>query len=132
MMVTTGARLLQILVFLGLISTSCIASSSKLTVSVEAPNSRAMSVASLESSVWLMVAKMLRSTSFLITRLALTSSFSESSLTVMPSEMVISRLMGGGPESTCRRPVGRRIFSSSVRSRGCGRAVPRVPAGRRC
>ena len=89
-------------------------------VAVEAPNSRATSVASLESSVWLMVAKMLRSISFLITRLALTSSFSESSLTVMPSEMVISRLMGGGPASTWRR-CGRRIFSSSCRSRGCGR-----------
>ncbi len=44
-----------------------------------------------------MVAKMPRSTSFLMTRSAFTSSFSESSLTVMPSEMVMSRLMGGGP-----------------------------------
>ena len=43
-----------------------------------------------------MVAKILCSISFLITRLALTSSFSESSLTVMPSEIVISRLIGGG------------------------------------
>ncbi len=38
----------------------------------------------------------------------------------MPSEIVISRLIGGGPASTCRR-CGRRIFSSSLRSRGCGR-----------
>ena len=40
----------------------------KLMVLVEAPKSRASSLASLESSVWLMVAKILRSTSFLITR----------------------------------------------------------------
>ena len=43
-----------------------------------------------------MVAKIFFSTSFLITRLALMPSFSESSLTVMPSETVISRSMGGG------------------------------------
>ena len=60
-----------------------------------------------------MVAKILRSTSFLITRLALTPSFSESSLTVMPSEMVISRLIGGGPAIDSRRRCGRRIFSSA-------------------
>src|ERR1039458_845511 len=64
-------------------------------VLVEAPNSRAISVASLESSVWLMVARMLRSINFLMTMLALTSSFSESSLTVIPSVTVISRLTGG-------------------------------------
>jgi hypothetical protein len=38
--------------------------------------------------------------SFFMTSAAFTSSFSESSLTVMPSEMVISRLIGGGPVST--------------------------------
>ena len=70
-----------------------------------------------------MVAKMPRSISFFITSAAFTSSFSESSLTVMPSEIVISRLIGGGPASTCRR-CGRRIFSSSLRSRGCGRPPP--------
>src|SRR5579883_558715 len=94
MIVTTGARFSRSLSSC-LISTSCIASCSKLMVLVEAPNSRAISLASLESRVWLIVAKMLRSTSFLITRLALTSNFSESSLTVMPSEMVMARLMGG-------------------------------------
>ena len=40
-------------------------------VAVDAPNSRARSVASLASSVWLMVAKILRSISFFITRLGL-------------------------------------------------------------
>ena len=44
-----------------------------------------------------MATKMPRSISFFITSAALTSSFSESSLTVMPSEIVISRLIGGGP-----------------------------------
>jgi hypothetical protein len=43
-----------------------------------------------------MVAKIFRSTSFLITRFDLIPSFSDSSLTVMPSPMVISRSMGGG------------------------------------
>ncbi len=43
------------------------------------------------------------STSFLITRLALTPSFSESSLTVMPSETVISRSIGGGAAAIERR-----------------------------
>src|ERR1017187_7726758 len=81
-------------------------------VLVEAPNSRAISVASLESSVWLMVARMLRSINFLMTMLALTSSFSESSLTVIPSVTVISRLTGGGPEAVWRRVEGRRILSS--------------------
>ena len=78
-----------------------------------------------------MVAKMPRSISFLMTRLAFTSSFSESSLTVMPSEMVISRLMGGGPASTWRRVAGRRIFSSSTRSRcwRTGRLSPGRPRG---
>ena len=56
-----------------------------------------------------MVAKMPRSTSFLITKLAFTSSFSESSLTVMPSEMVISRLMGGGAAAS-RRDLGPQYF----------------------
>ena len=56
-----------------------------------------------------MVAKMPRSTSFLMTKLAFTSSFSESSLTVMPSEMVMSRLMGGGAANS-RRVCGRRIL----------------------
>ena len=62
-----------------------------------------------------MVAKILRSTSFLITRLALTSSFSESSLTVMPSEMVISRSMGGGAAGSSRRDgIRSRPSSSSI------------------
>ena len=46
-----------------------------------------------------MVAKILRSTSFLMTRLDLTPSFSDSSLTVMPSPIVISRSIGGGATS---------------------------------
>ena len=50
-----------------------------------------------------MVAKIFFSTSFLITRLALMPSFSDSSLTVMPSETVISRSMGGGAASCSRR-----------------------------
>ena len=36
----------------------------------------------------------------------------------MPSEIVISRLIGGGPEAVWRRVAGRRVFSSSIRSRG--------------
>ena len=78
-----------------------------------------------------MVAKMPLSSSFLITRLAFTSSFSESSLTVMPSEMVICRLMGGGPLSAERR-IGRSIFSSGSLTRWsrCGRAPPRCGARR--
>ena len=75
---------------------SCVDSSSKLTWFVEAPNSRAISSASFTSSVWLMVANIFFSTSFLITRFAFTPSFSESSLTVMPSATVISRSIGGG------------------------------------
>ncbi len=51
-----------------------------------------------------------------MTMLAFTSSFSESSLTVMPSETVISRLIGGGPEGVWRRVDGRRIFSSWLRA----------------
>ena len=88
-----------------------------------------------------MVAKIFFSTSFLITRLALTPSFSESSLTVMPSAMVISRSMGGGSKGFCaprhrpkttlfRHPlpaaaVARAGFGG-VAAAGFRRAAPRV------
>ena len=88
---------------LGLFDDSCVLSSSKLTLLVEAPKSRAISSAILASRFWLMVAKIFFSTSFLITRLALMPSFSESSFTVTPSEMVISRSMGGGAAASLRR-----------------------------
>ena len=84
-----------------------------------------------------MATKIPRSISFFMTSAAFTSSFSESSLTVMPSEIVISRLIGGGPCTTFRR-CGRRTFSSSIRSRGwrtggaveAGTSARRVDRGR--
>ena len=78
-----------------------------------------------------MVAKMPRSISFLMTRAALTSSFSESSLTVMPSEMVISRLMGGGPASTWRRVRAQDLLflDALARLAALGRLSPGRPRG---
>ena len=64
-----------------------------------------------------MVAKIFFSTSFLITRLALTPSFSESSFTVTPSATVISRSMGGGSNCCSRRETGRSRPSSRSTSR---------------
>src|SRR5437763_253540 len=100
-------------------------------VLTEAPNSRARLLANLASRVWLMVAKILRSTSFLITMLDLISSFSESSLTVMPSEIVISRVMGGGAAGVARR-VGRgtRPSRAGALSPRTGRAPGLSGAGR--
>ena len=61
---------------------------------VWAPKARAISVAVCESRVWLIVAKMPLSSSFLITSLARASSFSESSLMLMPSLIVMLLVIG--------------------------------------
>ena len=73
-----------------------------------------------------MVAKIFLSTSFLISRLAFTPNFSESSLTVMPSEIVISRSIGGGAAgSSLRSRTGRSLPSiSNSRSRTRTRRRP--------
>ena len=72
------------------------------------PKSRATSVATCASIVWLIVAKMPRLISRCIKSLALMSSFSVRSLTVMPSVMVISRVMGSGVNTGAERG-GRRV-----------------------
>ena len=83
-------------------------------------NRAPVSSASFTSSVWLMVAKIFLSTSRLITRLALTPNFSDSSLTVMPSAMVISRSMGGGaagPRGATMAAEAYLLLRSRARSR---------------
>ncbi len=71
-------------------------SSSNVRIFTSAPNSLAIIVAVSVSSVVLMVIINRFSISFLRTSLALTSSFSAKSLTVIPSANVIVRVIGGG------------------------------------
>jgi hypothetical protein len=78
---------------------------------VSAPNWRDISVASAASKVWLMVAKTPRASSRAIRSLARTSSFSASSFTLMPSVMVMVRVMGSGSlESEESRGGGTKPF----------------------
>ena len=79
-------------------SIPCVLSSSKLTLLVDAPKSRARSSAIFTSRFWLMVAKIFFSTSFLMTRLRLDAELLGKFLEVTPSEIVISRSMGGGAD----------------------------------
>jgi signal transduction histidine kinase len=71
-------------------------SSSKLRISISAPNSRAMSFAVSMSTVLLMVIIMRFINSLASTSLTRTSSLSARSFTVMPSASVIVRVIGGG------------------------------------
>ena len=75
---------------------SFAACSSKVMTFVSAPKKRAISLASSASSVWLMVAKTPRSSSRAIRSLARISSFSARSFTLMPSVIVIFRVIGSG------------------------------------
>ena len=81
--------------------------SSKLITFVSAPKKRAISLANSVSSVWLIVAKTPRSNNLAIKSFARISSFSAKSLTLMPSLIVIVRVMGIGS------------FESDGRGGGC-------------
>ena len=72
----------------------------KLRSFTSAPNSRASEVAISVSSVVLIVIMMRRSRSFFRMSFARTSSFSDNSFTVMPSDIVIVRVTGGGASTT--------------------------------
>ena len=95
MTVTTGARVPMSSAF---DSSPCAetSSSSKLRISISAPNSRAMSLAVSMSSVLLMVIIMRFINSLARTSLTRTSSLSARSFTVMPSASVMVRVIGGG------------------------------------
>ncbi len=79
---------------------------SKVITSVSAPKNRAISLASSASSVWLMVANTPRPNRREIRSLARTSSFSARSLTLMPSVMVMLRVIGIGSFDTTMRGGG--------------------------
>ena len=109
-------------------------SSSKLRSFTSAPNSRASDVAVSVSSVVLMVIMMRRSSSFFRMSFARTSSFSESSLTVMPSASVIVRVTGGGASDghRARRDVPGVVAARAARARPAHRPRRRRgPADRR-
>jgi len=73
---------------------------------VSAPKKRAISLASSASSVWLMVAKTPRESRRAIKSLARISSFSARSFTLMPSVMVMFRVMGCGSFESDNRGGG--------------------------
>ena len=75
---------------------SFCACSSKLITFVSAPKKRAISLASSASSVWLMVANTPRASKRAIKSFARISSFSARSFTLIPSVMVMFRVMGCG------------------------------------
>ena len=82
------------------------ACSSNVITFVSAPKKRAISLASSASSVWLMVAKTPRPSRREIKSLARMSSFSARSLTLMPSVIVILRVIGIGSFDTTMRGGG--------------------------
>ena len=95
MTVTTGARVSMSSGFDSSPSAET-SSSSKLRISISAPNSRAMSLAVSMSSVLLMVIIMRFINSLASTSFTRTSSLSARSFTVMPSASVMVRVIGGG------------------------------------
>ena len=113
MTVTTGARDCMSSAF---DSSPCAdtSSSSKLRISISAPNSRAMSFAVSMSSVLLMVIIMRFINSLASTSFTRTSSLSARSFTVMPSASVIVRVIGGRPPapSASPGPTGARASSA--------------------
>ncbi len=82
------------------------ACSSKVITFVSAPKKRAISLASSASSVWLTVAKTPRPSRRAIKSFARMSSFSARSLTLMPSVIVILRVIGSGSFDTTMRGGG--------------------------
>ena len=126
--VTTGARVCR---SSGLVSSPSAetSSSSKLRISISAPNSRAMSLATSTSSVLLMVIIMRFINSFASTSLTRTSSLSARSLTVMPSASVMVRVIStGAAGATTGGPLGR--SRRLVTGRVPGRCWPNGPPGR--
>ena len=116
------------------VSTS-VSSSSKLRISTSAPKSRAIICAVSASSVELMVIIIRRSISFFRTSLALTSSLSARSLTVMPSASVMSLVIGGGASLRHRHATAdRRGASTAAAGPRAGtvaaRRTVRQPGGR--
>src|SRR5581483_5943224 len=81
-------------------ATSFCACSSKLITFVSAPKKRAISLASSESRVWLMVANTPRPNRRAIRSLARTPSFSARSFTLIPSVIVMFRVIGNGSFET--------------------------------
>ncbi len=116
--VTTGARGRRSPLAASTGARSWAVCSSKEITCVLALNCVATSPASWVSSDWLMVASIPRSIRTLITSFARTSSFSASSLTVMPSVTVM--WMGSRRTGTTSFPLGLGIFRSpgSGRTRG--------------
>src|SRR6185503_1122000 len=99
MMVTTGSRVLKLAGSASLVCSRDTSSSNEITLASK-PNSRQISFAMLISSGWLMVDMMPRPSSLVMMSLAFRSIFSDSSLTVTPSVIVIScrtsGITGGG------------------------------------
>ena len=81
-------------------ATSFAVCSSKVMTLVSAPKKRAISLASSASSDWLMVANTPRNSRRAIRSFARISSFSARSLTLMPSVMVMLRVIGSGSFET--------------------------------
>jgi hypothetical protein len=77
---------------------------------VSAPKNRAISLASSASSVWLMVAKTPRASNRAIKSFARISSFSARSLTLIPSVIVMFRVMGSGSFESDKRGGGTKPF----------------------
>jgi hypothetical protein len=74
---------------------------------VSAPKKRAMSLASSASSVWLMVAKTPRASRREMRSFARMPSFSARSFTLMPSVIVMLRVIGSGSFDSDQRGGGR-------------------------
>ena len=80
--------------------------SSNVITFVSAPKKRAISLASSASSVWLIVANTPCDSSREIRSLARISSFSARSFTLMPSVIVMLRVIGSGSFDTTMRGGG--------------------------
>ena len=110
MMVTTGGRgvtsTAESSSLAAAASMSFEACSSKVMTLVSAPKKRAISLASSASSVWFTVAKTPRPNRREIKSFARISSFSAKSFTLMPSVMVMLRVIGSGSFDTTMRGGG--------------------------
>ncbi len=142
MMVTTGGRVTApTLAFFARDlprSGSFANCSSKVMTSVLAPKWRAISLASSESSVWLTVANTPRASRRAIRSLARISNFSARSFTLMPSGIVMLRVMGNGSLDSDRarrrsKALHRAFLHSSrhIALSGPGRAAHRTACWRR-